>query len=157
MRPTEAPRWGLLIPTVLLVSWIAAAASGNDAPRSPSGSPADSDGRAPAQDGAPMLREGAKLVDVAGTFRNSGGRVEFCLGDSQQRLVVLENLALERIAGSLAEVRSQRLWTVSGTVSEFRGTNYLFVARAVLKTDRSPAAGSGAGLPAVAERQGATP
>jgi hypothetical protein len=44
---------------------------------------------------------------------------------------VLENLALERIVRILNETRGQRQWLVSGTITEYRGSNYLLISKAV--------------------------
>ena len=85
------------------------------------------------------LREGSSLSDEVGEFLNTGDRLVFQPRDRQSSLVVLENLALERISSVLEESEATRLWSVSGTVTEFRGTNYLLVTRAFLKANR-PAA-----------------
>ena len=47
-----------------------------------------------------------------------------------QRLVALENLALQRVARSLAERSQESQWKVSGMVTEFRGANYILLRRA---------------------------
>ena len=136
------PSWGWLIVTILLASGMLAFAQGGPGARSRPSSPAETDTGKLAQEMPPTLREGTKLIGLAGTFRNTGDRIEFRPNESDQRLVVLENLALERVASVLAEVPRQRLWTVSGTVTEFRGVNFLLVTRALLKSNRSPAADS---------------
>ena len=79
------------------------------------------------------LREGSKLVDEIGEFRRAGAdRFAFYPKDRDVSFRTLENLALERVARVLDEDTSPRLWSVSGLVTEFRGSNYLFVTRAVL-------------------------
>lgn len=84
------------------------------------------------------LREGHILTDVQGTFDAAGNRVQFRPADGSSSLRVLENLALERVTRILEETRSDRLWLVSGTVTEYRGENYLLITRVVL-TSRSNA------------------
>ncbi|MFZ5831902.1 MAG: hypothetical protein ACOY3P_17585 [Planctomycetota bacterium] len=80
------------------------------------------------------MREGEELVDAQGTFRLTGDRVTFLSADGRLRLVVLENLALERV-GRVLVAHSQPLrWTVSGVITEYRGVNYVLLRRAVLVT-----------------------
>jgi len=102
---------------------------------------------APSSDAAPptraagentRLREGQVLTDVQGTFDTAGNRVQFRPADGSASLRVLENLALERVTRILDETRPDRLWLLSGTVTEYRGENYLLITRVVL-TSRSNA------------------
>jgi hypothetical protein len=81
------------------------------------------------------------LTDVQGTFDTAGNRMQFRPADGSSSLRVLENLALERVTRILEETRSDRLWLVSGTVTEYRGENYLLITRVVL-TSRSNASAS---------------
>lgn len=79
------------------------------------------------------LREGS-TIDAVGIFRITGDRLTFYPNDSSNSYRALENLALERIAKAIGETRGDREWIVSGTVTEFRGGNYLLVGRCLLKT-----------------------
>jgi hypothetical protein len=90
---------------------------------------------------AERLREGSKLADVAGTFQFSGDRVAFSPDGSSDSLRVLENLALERVGRLLTEGRSARSWVVSGVITEFRGSNYLLLTKAVVKLEGDRPAG----------------
>ena len=81
----------------------------------------------------PRIREGTVLAEQAGVFQTAGDRVTFVTSDGQRRFVVLENLQLERISRAVGENLTPPQWTVSGTVTEFCGANYLFVDRAVLR------------------------
>jgi hypothetical protein len=81
------------------------------------------------------------LTDVAGEFQSTGDRILFQPRDRKSGLLVLENLALERVARALEEIREPGLWSVSGTVTEFRGANYLLITRAVLKAKPPARAG----------------
>jgi len=83
------------------------------------------------------LREGSEVDDLLGEFLRMRDRITFQTRDRNLSLQPLENLALERIARVLDETRERRLWTVSGTVTEYRGANYLLITRAVLKATSS--------------------
>lgn len=82
---------------------------------------------------ARRLREGTELVDQVGRFQVTGDRVAFVADPGSQRFIVLENLSLERIARTLAERPQESQWKVSGTVTEFRGTSFLLIRRAILR------------------------
>jgi hypothetical protein len=87
------------------------------------------------------LREGTRLRDVAGRFRQSGD--ELTLIDEEGReLSGLPNLNLERILRMLKTVEEPEsiTWSVSGTVTEFGGRNYLLISRAVYKASAPPPA-----------------
>jgi len=81
-------------------------------------------------------REGSRLMEEQGSFVPAGDRYLFLTAD-QSRFVVLENLALQRIALSLSEPQTAPTWTVTGIVTEFRGANYLLVTRAVMASDKN--------------------
>jgi len=76
-------------------------------------------------------REGQKLVDKLGEFRETGGRIAFYPEGSSVSLQLLENLALERVARDLDQ--RTRKWSVSGLITEYRGVNFLLLHRAVQK------------------------
>jgi hypothetical protein len=86
-------------------------------------------------EGGKRLREGTRLIDVAGRFESNGDRWVFFLADTEESYKVLENLALERIHKVLEETRAsdKPQWIVSGTMTEFAGANYLLVSKAVIK------------------------
>jgi hypothetical protein len=82
-------------------------------------------------------REGTRLLRQLGKFRTTGDRLTFHPASSELQYLGLENLALERIGKVLLERHgeSEELqWEVTGTFTEYRGTNYLLVTHAVLKT-----------------------
>lgn len=94
---------------------------------------------APAQSKpAQRLREGTRLLDIAGRFDAAGDRVNFVFADSGDSVRALENLALERISRVLAENQASPPWIVSGTITEYNGSNYLLVTKAV-QAGKSPA------------------
>jgi hypothetical protein len=55
---------------------------------------------------------------------------------------VLENLALQRISQVLDENRGPRQWIVSGLITEYRGSNYLLVTKAVIQLQEGDSATS---------------
>lgn len=61
----------------------------------------------------------------------------FTTADGTGRYTGLENLNLERVAIAVSESPDQLLWSVTGTVTEYRGTNYLLVTLALLKSKPS--------------------
>lgn len=92
-----------------------------------------------AKDKAMRLREGVEFTAITGTFKSTGDRITFYPDDRSDSLRTLENQTLERIWSVLQET-SERGWTVSGVVTEYRGSNYLLVTRAVVKAkDAAPA------------------
>jgi hypothetical protein len=85
-----------------------------------------------AKDAAPRHREGTLIADAEGIFRSSGGRQVFRQVDGKTEYRLLENLALERALRCLDESRSERVWLVTGTVTEYQGENFLLLNRAVM-------------------------
>jgi hypothetical protein len=84
--------------------------------------------------GTDRLREGTRLIDVVGSFQSVGGdSVSFSPGGNKDSFRVLENLALERVSRTLDENRGTRQWVVSGTITEYRGSNYLLLTKAVVQ------------------------
>lgn len=81
------------------------------------------------------IREGTRLVDQSGVFEMTGGRVTFFVRGGQQRFVGLENLNLERVARAMAESIDRQQWSVTGTVTEYQGVNYLLIEKAVVKDE----------------------
>jgi hypothetical protein len=95
----------------------------------------------PPQSNEGQVREGLELVDQPGSFKMAGDRVVFFMAGGKQQLIGLENLNLERIVRVLADNTGPLEWLVTGTVTEFRGTNYFLVRRATFKS-RSLGTGS---------------
>jgi hypothetical protein len=79
-------------------------------------------------------REGSRLVDRSGSFKLAGDRVTFVSSDGKLKFDGLENLAIERIARTIADSPDPLEWSISGLITEYRGANYLLVTQAVLKT-----------------------
>jgi hypothetical protein len=88
------------------------------------------------------LLEGTELHEERGTFRMSGDRMTFISADQKRTFMVMENQTLQRVAESLSDYPIPQQWIVSGTVTEYRGNNYLLLTRAVLKASFLPEEGS---------------
>lgn len=81
-------------------------------------------------------REGSTLRNELGRFRLEGDRWVFAPRESSRTYRVLENLCLERVARLSAERGAAMLWTVDGSLTEFRGENYLLLQRASVRVER---------------------
>ena len=88
-------------------------------------------------------REGFELVEQIGTFRLAGDRIVFYSEDGRLRLVVLENLALARVANVLGANPEPMRWKVTGTLTEYRNANYLLLRRVELLNPEQPTNDSG--------------
>ena len=87
------------------------------------------------------LREGTRLRDVIGHFRQNGEILIFI--DSEKREIGgLPNLNLERISRMLKTVEEPEsiAWSITGTITEFSGKNFLLISRAVYKAATPPPA-----------------
>jgi len=82
---------------------------------------------------AAMKQREGEPVKVAGIFRATGDRVAFYPDGGEVSFLALENLALERVAQSLTESRTPRMWDVQGVVTEYKGVNFLLLKHAVLR------------------------
>ncbi len=79
------------------------------------------------------VREGVRIKGETGEFKVRGDRATF-VTQNGQAFDGLENLNLERIVRVIADNHRSLQWSVSGLVTEYRGTNYLLVTHAVLKS-----------------------
>jgi len=85
------------------------------------------------------LREGTRVTNRLGRFRQSGDRATF-VTENDIELGGLPNLNLERVVRMLKGVDEPESiwWSVSGLVTEFSGRNYLLIERAVYKSAAPP-------------------
>ena len=105
-------------------------------------SPSIPTGYSAATKSSERLREGTKLIDVTGTFQSAGpDNISFLANGNKESFRALPNLALQRVSQSLEENRALRQWTISGTITEFRGANYLLITKAVIQLSDTDAAG----------------
>ena len=78
-------------------------------------------------------REGDRLDQQVGFFKHQEGRAVFVATDDNAEFSVLPNLNLERIERTLGDSPGRSLWKVSGTITEYRGDNWLLISRATRK------------------------
>jgi hypothetical protein len=152
-RPHRAPR--RIVLALVLAAFASLALAQN---REPAGSAANVPISTPAATDSPQpgyssalgntkpaerLREGTRLTDMIGTFQSIGNdSVSFSPGGNKDSFRVLENLALQRIGQVLDENRGPRQWIVSGLITEYRGSNYLLVTKAVIQLQEGDSATS---------------
>ena len=130
---------------VVIVAGSFATAQNADPLRAPtmSGTAAPAVASSQATKAAERLREGTRLIDVTGSFQAVGAdSVSFLANGNKDSYRVLENLALQRVSFSLEENRTLRQWTVSGTITEYRGANYLLLTKAVIQLPEGETAGN---------------
>jgi hypothetical protein len=121
VRTLLLPLCALLTATALAAQWRAWAAVGDSA-LAPTAI-----GSITAGDTKPQVRrEGTPLRDEPGRFVLSGNRVAFSASDGTT-YIGLENLNLQRIAKAVAASPEPIEWFVTGTLTEFQGSNYLIV------------------------------
>jgi hypothetical protein len=96
---------------------------------------------------AKRLREGTRLSDVVGRFEAIGEKVTFTFADSGESVRILENLALERVARVLPSEGQKKIqWSISGTVTEYNGGNYLLLTKASQSVTTAGEAEKGSGI-----------
>jgi len=139
MRQTNGRIWWMAASAALVVASVALSRARPADPAPPAAQPtAPQATRSSDEPPGERLREGTALKSVSGTFEIIGERILFRPSERELSLPVLENLASERVAGML-DSAAGRIWSVSGTVTEFRGRNYLLVERAVIRARSVPA------------------
>ena len=77
--------------------------------------------------------EAARAAEASGLVDAAGLDPAAAVADAE--LVVVAT-PLADTARQLSGLSRQRLWSVSGTITEFQGGNYLLVERAILKASR---------------------
>ncbi len=117
---------------ILLALFVTVTVTADEVPTSPLARPV-AHRRTEDRGNGDRQREGTRLIDVTGRFEIAGDRVTFFPTAGRESYRLLENLSLERVAQVLSESRSRQEWTVSGTLTEFRGANYLLLTKAVIR------------------------
>ena len=84
-----------------------------------------------------LLREGTKLEKVIGHFEISGDRLVFFPVKHGGPLTMLENISVQRIDQLIRLTPDKVTWNVSGIITECRGSNYLLIKRAFIKSEDS--------------------
>lgn len=82
------------------------------------------------------LREGAEIVDATGTFEWMGDRLSFVPDNGKGVLKILENRMMERVVQAQETSTGELIWVVTGTVTEYRGSNFLMMKHVVLTGKR---------------------
>lgn len=77
-------------------------------------------------------REGTRLHQVHGVFSSIGERLQFTTTDGKVQILVTENLLAERVLRATQESSDPLAWTIQGTMTEFRGNNYLMLNYATI-------------------------
>jgi hypothetical protein len=76
-------------------------------------------------------REGTKLDEVLLTFRPDNDRLVAQFPLENKPIQVLENLAAQRIFRATHDDPKDNRWTVTATMTEFEGSNFLLIEQAV--------------------------
>jgi hypothetical protein len=78
-------------------------------------------------------REGTRLVEQLGQFKVAGDRLSFTSADGSLHFDCLENLCGQRVARTVTDSPEPLVWSVTGELTEYRGTNFLLLTQVVLK------------------------
>lgn len=71
-------------------------------------------------------REGTRLYQVQGIFSTNGDRLQFTTTDGKVQIITTENLLAERVMRTIQESSDSSLaWTIQGTMTEYKGANFL--------------------------------
>ena len=83
------------------------------------------------------LREGAEIVDTLGTFEWVGDRLSFSADKEKNVFKILENRMMERVVQTQESSTGDLVWVVTGTITEYRGSNFLLMRHVTLEGKRS--------------------
>ncbi|PQO38471.1 hypothetical protein [Blastopirellula marina] len=83
------------------------------------------------------LREGAEIVDEPGTFEWIGDRLSFSPEKGDHVFKILENRMMERVVQTQESSTGKLVWVVTGTITEYRGSNYLLMKHVILDGKRN--------------------
>ena len=70
-------------------------------------------------------REGTRLYQVQGIFSTNGDRLQFTTADGKVQILTTENLLAERVMRAIQESSDALTWTIQGTMTEYKGGNFL--------------------------------
>lgn len=76
-----------------------------------------------------ISREGTRIDSRAVEFRIEGDRLSVQFPDEKGSLISLENLATQRIVKAIMDDPNDKHWVVTGSLTEFQGSNYLLIER----------------------------
>lgn len=83
------------------------------------------------------LREGAEIVDAIGTFEWVGDRLSFSADKEENVFKILENRMMERVVQTQESSTGDLVWVVTGTITEYRGGNFLLMRHVTLEGKRN--------------------
>lgn len=83
-----------------------------------------------ASDTPKIVREGARIESKIMRAKLAGENIVWEADDSKKSFDSLENLALERVLQAVHADGSERPWIVTGTITEFKGRNFILLERA---------------------------
>lgn len=83
------------------------------------------------------LREGAEIVDEVGTFEWVGDRLSFSADKEKAVFKILENRMMERVVQTQEASTGDLVWVVTGTITEYRGSNFLLMRHVTLEGKRN--------------------
>jgi hypothetical protein len=81
------------------------------------------------------MREGTRIESRSAVCRFNGERLNVDLEEFERPILALENLAAQRILDTIRNDPNDDQWLLTGTITEFRGSNYLLLER--VKRDAS--------------------
>ena len=97
---------------------------------------------APGAPSLPVVREGTHKIEVAGrlTHSSDGSQAIFTFDSDgaamkDPPMIVLPNLKLQSMEGIIASKASDVHFRISGTVTEYKGRNYILLDKAVVMAD----------------------
>lgn len=77
-----------------------------------------------------ILREGTRVESRVCECRNDGNQLSIQFdSDGGRNLIALENLTAQRILQAASDDPSDKHWTITGTITEFQGRNYILLER----------------------------
>lgn len=83
------------------------------------------------------LREGAEIVDQSGSVEWIGDRLCFTPEKGGHVFKILENRMMERVVQTQESSTGKLVWVVTGTITEYRGSNFLLMKHVILDGKRS--------------------
>jgi len=78
-----------------------------------------------------IQREGTTLTDVKGRFKKQAERYVFAEENTGNSYKCLENMGLQRVAGTIKDEDRKVSWLISAKLTEFNEENYLIIEKAV--------------------------
>ena len=81
-----------------------------------------------------IMREGTRIETQSAEVRQEADQLAVHLSGHSIPLIALETLAMQRVLLALIDDPADKKWTVTGTVTEFQGRNYILLERVTRAT-----------------------